>query len=168
MLPRSIYYTHLSSRATPCRFALFGSLAPVASRFVFTSVRIDRVFSLSLSLSLSLSHIRRTITYHFTLILLISHHAFLSSRVLASLILFSNYYKTGFTSSFLFRLTFRKNFSINVSMKLYPHRYIQIKNDRYTRNQIPRTICCRVIYYFTSMLNTFSRRFAIHLVLDCF
>lgn len=98
---RSIYYTHLSSRATPCRFALFGSLAPVASRFVFTSVCVDRI--------LSPSHIARAITYHFTLILLISHHAFLSSRVLASLILFSNHYKTGFSSSFrpIFRISIK-------------------------------------------------------------
>lgn len=94
---RSIYYTHLSSRVTPCRFALFGSLAPVASCFVFTSVRFDHM--------LSFSHTRQTITYHFTLIL-ISHHAFLFSRVLASLILSSNYYKTGFNSSFFFP-TFR-------------------------------------------------------------
>lgn len=89
---RSIYYTHLSSRATSRHFALFGPLTPVASRFVFTPMRIDRVPSPS--------HTRRTITYHFPLILLISHHAFHFSRVLASLILLSNYHKTEFSSSF--------------------------------------------------------------------
>lgn len=85
---RSIYYTHLSWRATPCRFALFGPLAPVASRFVFTP---------TCALTAHCSHpsrTHRTITYHFPLIPLITR----SSRVLASLILFSNDHKTGFTS----------------------------------------------------------------------
>lgn len=115
---RSIYYTHLSSRATPCRFALFGPPAPVASRFVFTSARIDRpLFS---------SHARRTITYHFPLIRPASHRALPSSRVLPSLILPSSYYETGFSSSF--RPTFRDINGTDSSS-----RYVKIKIDRCAR-----------------------------------
>lgn len=112
--------------------------------------------AVALARSLARSHTRRAITYHFTLILLISHHAFLSSRVLASLILVSNYYKTRFSSSFR---PFR-----NINETYSSSRYIKIKNSRCTRNQIQYSVCRRIIDYFASTLNPSScRSFVIQL-----
>lgn len=122
---RSIYYTHLSSRVTPLPFCAFwtSSTGCILLHFYLGPLRFDRVSSSS--------HTRRTITYHFTLIL-ISYHAFLSSRVLVSLILCSSYYKTRFNFSIFFP-TFRKT-------KTYSFLCcIKIKIDRYEKSQIAHT-----------------------------